>query len=299
MAAEILDGKQIARTIQKEIRRDVKRLVAETGVTPQLTVLLVGDDPASHSYVRAKTRTCRRVGIRDDTRVLPESISEEALLDLIDELNRDREVHGILVQMPLPGHISSQRVIEALDFRKDVDGFHPTNVGLMSIGSPYMEPCTPRGIVEILNRTGHTPAGKHVVIVGRSNIVGKPLMNMLVQKTPEANATVTVCHTGTPDIATHTRRGDIVVVAAGRPEIVTGEMLRDGCVVIDVGVNRVPDPNAEKGYRLVGDVAFASAKEVAAAITPVPGGVGPMTVTLLVRNTLRAARAQLGLDPDG
>ncbi|MDA1192136.1 MAG: bifunctional 5,10-methylenetetrahydrofolate dehydrogenase/5,10-methenyltetrahydrofolate cyclohydrolase [Candidatus Poribacteria bacterium] len=294
MPAEIIDGRQIAASIRKEVRQEVKSFVKKTGVTPRLVVLLVGDDPASHVYVRQKSLAAEKVGILEETRNLSDATTEAELLRIIHELNRDASVHGILVQMPLPAQISPTRVIESLDYRKDVDGFHPHNVGLAAIGSPLMEPCTPTGVLEILARTGNAPDGKHVVIVGRSNIVGKPLMNMLVQKTARANATVTVCHTGTSDIGEYTRRGDIVIAAAGRAELIKGDMLRPGSVVIDVGVNRVDDPSDERGYRLGGDVEFESAKEVARAITPVPGGVGPLTVALLMRNTLTAAQNLVG-----
>ena len=253
---------------------------------------MVGDDPRSQSYIRTKTRVCERAGIDDETRVLPQDSSEAGVVALVHELNADPTVHGILVQDPLPEHISPLNVLLAIDPGKDVDGFHPHNVGLAAIGAPVFESCTPRGIVRMLSIAGHDPAGKHVVIVGRSNLVGKPLMNMRVQKAKGANATVTVCHTGTPDVAEHTRCADIVIVSAGRPEIITGDMLKPGCVVVDVGINPVDDDTADRGYRLVGDVHFRSASEVAGAITPVPGGVGPMTCVMLAENTFRAARLQ-------
>jgi len=295
MSAEIIDGRAFARDVEREIKKEVAAFTKKTKVPPHLTVVLVGDDPASHVYVERKSKACERVGISERTVLLPASTSEAELLALIGDLNADPSVHGILIQMPVPQQISSTRVIEALDYRKDVDGFHPVNVGRSVIGTPLFEPCTPRGIVEMLLRSGHSPAGKHVVVLGRSNVVGKPLMNILVQKKPEGNATVTVCHTGTPDFSVHTRQADIVIAAAGSPEIVHGSMLRPGCVVIDVGVNRVPDPSAEKGYRIVGDVHFESAVKVAGAISPVPGGVGPMTIAMLLRNTLRAAQMALGV----
>ncbi|MBM3213978.1 bifunctional 5,10-methylenetetrahydrofolate dehydrogenase/5,10-methenyltetrahydrofolate cyclohydrolase [Candidatus Poribacteria bacterium] len=292
MSAEIIDGKKIARTIEREVAKEVESFRADTGVTPHLTVVLVGDDPASHVYVNRKGQACERVGITEKTIVLPASTTEDELLALIDQLNAAAAVNGILVQMPLPRQISSTRVIEALDYRKDVDGFHPTNVGQAVVGAPLFEPCTPSGIVEMMLRARCEPAGKHAVILGRSNVVGKPLMNMLVQKTPRGNATVTVCHTATPDFSVYTRDADIVIAAAGSPEVVTGEMLKPGCAVIDVGVNRVADESAPKGYRIVGDVHFESASQVASAISPVPGGVGPMTIAMLVRNTIRAANLQ-------
>lgn len=295
MPAKILDGRKIARDVEREVKKEVEMLKASTGIHPHLTVVLVGNDPASHVYVERKSKACERVGISEETIFLPASTSEADLFTLLGNLNAKTSVHGILVQMPLPQHISSTRVIEAIDYRKDVDGFHPVNVGRAVIGTPFFEPCTPRGIVEMLLRSGYPPAGKHVVVLGRSNVVGKPLMNLLVQKTSEGNATVTVCHTGTPDFSVYTRQADIVIAAAGSPEIVHGSMLRPGCVVIDVGVNRVSDPTVEKGYRIVGDVHFESAVQVAEAISPVPGGVGPMTIAILLRNTLRAAKMAAGL----
>jgi methylenetetrahydrofolate dehydrogenase (NADP+)/methenyltetrahydrofolate cyclohydrolase len=294
MSADIIDGRTIARDVERDVKKEVAALKKAANVQPHLTVVLVGDDPASRVYVERKSKACERAGISEKTVLLPASASEAELLSLIGNLNADTSVHGILVQMPLPKHISSTRVIEALDYRKDVDGFHPVNVGRAVIGTPLFEPCTPRGIVEMLLRSGHAPSGKHVVVLGRSNVVGKPLMNILVQKTSDGNATVTVCHTGTPDFSVYTKQADIVIAAAGSPEVVRGSMLRLGCVVVDVGVNRVPDANAEKGYRIVGDVHFASAVEVAGAISPVPGGVGPMTIAMLLRNTLRAAKLTLG-----
>ncbi|GIX07482.1 MAG: bifunctional protein FolD [Candidatus Poribacteria bacterium] len=293
MSAEIIDGKAIARQIQHELHRAVQAFRKRTGAAPTLRVLLVGDDPASHSYVRAKARTCAAVGVEEETLHLPAETPEAKLLSILQKLNADPGVHGILVQLPLPDHVNTQRILEAIDPRKDVDGFHPINVGRLALGLPTMEPCTPRGIVELLHRSGHSPVRKHVVIVGRSNLVGKPLMNMLTRKTERENATVTVCHTGTPDLAPFTRQADIVVVAAGRPNTLTGAMIRPGAVVVDVGVNRIDDPDAPRGYRLVGDVDFDSVREVAAAVTPVPGGVGPMTTAMLAYNTLLAACHQV------
>jgi methylenetetrahydrofolate dehydrogenase (NADP+)/methenyltetrahydrofolate cyclohydrolase len=293
MAADLLDGRKIAKRFERRLARDVERFEEETGITPRLVVVVVGEDPRSMAYIRTKTRVCARVGVADETRQLPRSATQAELIDLVQELNATDAVHGILVQDPVPAHISSLDVLLAVDPRKDVDGFHPHNVGLAAIGAPVFESCTPLGIVRMLMSAGHDPAGKHVVIVGRSNIVGKPLMNMLVQKAKAANATVTVCHTGTPDLAEHTRRADILIVSAGRVEMITGDMLKPGCVVVDVGINPVDDEAAERGYRLVGDVHFESAREVAAAITPVPGGVGPMTCVMLAENTFRAARLQV------
>jgi methylenetetrahydrofolate dehydrogenase (NADP+)/methenyltetrahydrofolate cyclohydrolase len=295
MAARILDGRGTAHQIETEVAAAVASLRRDRGVAPRLAVVLVGDDAASHVYVRAKARACRRAGIEEETSLLPADVPEGAVLDLIAQLNADEATHGILVQIPLPPHISKGRVLEAMDPRKDVDAFHPVNVGRLVTGAPVFEPCTPSGILELLHRGGYPPAGKHVVVVGRSDVVGRPLVNMLLQKSPSANATVTVCHTGTPDVAAFTRQADIVVAAAGKPEMLHGSMLRPGCVVVDVGVNRVEDSTQDRGYRLVGDVHFASASAVAEAISPVPGGVGPMTIAMLLRNTLRAARRHAGL----
>ncbi len=260
--------------------------------------MLVGEDPASVSYVKGKEKACAEVGIYSETLRMPKEAKEEVLLGTIGELNHDRRFHGILVQLPLPGHMNEIRVIESILPEKDVDGFHPANLGRLLVGRPRFVPATPAGIIELLLRTDNDPAGKNVVIVGRSNIVGKPLASLLIQKRKGGNATVTVCHTRTRDLAAHTARADILVVAAGVPNIVTGSMVKPGAVVIDVGVNRVPDRTKKKGYRLSGDVDFESAKEVASAITPVPGGVGPMTITMLLTNTVRAARLEAGLESE-
>lgn len=288
MNASLIDGKKIAEEIKDEIRKEVARLKS-IGIIPKLSVVLVGDNPASQVYVNAKGKACDEVGMAHDTIRLPSDTAEADLLSLIGRLNYDDTVTGILVQLPLPHQIKEDRIINAIEPAKDVDCFHPFNVGQMVIGTPTFLPCTPAGVQELLVRSGHDPAGKHVVIVGRSNIVGKPLANMLIQKARGANSTVTVCHTGTKDMGSHVRQGDIVVAAAGKADMVTGDMLRDGAVVIDVGINRVNDPSKKSGYRLVGDVHFESASRVAAAITPVPGGVGPMTIVMLLRNTLKAA----------
>jgi methylenetetrahydrofolate dehydrogenase (NADP+)/methenyltetrahydrofolate cyclohydrolase len=253
----------------------------------------VGEDPASQSYVRAKGKACAELGFHSETLHLPESTSEKELLALIRAWNGDKKIHGILVQLPLPSHINEQRVIETIDPRKDVDGFHPTNVGRLVIGLECFKPCTPAGIQELLKRSGNDPAGKHVVVVGRSNIVGKPVANILLQKQMGANAVVTVAHTGARDITRFVRDADILIAAVGRAEMITGDMLKAGAVVIDVGINRIPDPSSKAGTRLVGDVHFPSAVLVAGAITPVPGGVGPMTIAMLMRNTLHAAQRSL------
>lgn len=290
MSATIIDGTAIGKQIREELKAEVAEL-RKRGVVPGLTVVLVGEDPASHVYVRMKGKAADELGMKSDTIRLPADTPERELLALLDRLNADRAVHGILVQLPLPGHMDSSKVLLRMMPEKDVDGFHPVNVGKLVIGDHTgFRPCTPAGVQELLIRSGADPGGKHVVVVGRSLIVGRPVANILMQKEKGANATVTVAHTGTRDLAGITRQGEILVVAAGRPEVITGDMIRPGAVVIDVGVNRVEDPKAEKGYRLVGDVKFSEAKEVASKITPVPGGVGPMTIALLMRNTVQAAR---------
>ncbi len=289
MAAFLIDGTAIARTIREEVRAEAALLRQQCGVTPGLAFILVGDDPGSQSYVRSKGKACADLGFHSVTEKRPASCGEEEVLALITRLNADRSIHGILVQLPLPKQIREAAVIAAVDPRKDVDGFHPVNLGRLVLGMPCLRPCTPAGVQELLVRSGHDPAGKHVVVLGRSNIVGKPVLNILLQKQRGANAVVTIAHTGSGDIARWTRQADILVAAIGRPGAVTGAMLRPGCVVIDVGINRVPDPADSRGYRIVGDVDFPSASEVASALTPVPGGVGPMTIAMLMKNTLEAA----------
>ncbi len=290
MTARIIDGKQVSAAIRAELQAEVAALKAATGVVPGLAVVLVGSDPASTSYVTAKEKACHEVGIYSDDNRLPAETSEAELLALIARLNRDERIHGILVQLPLPKHISEAKVIMAIDPDKDVDGFHPVNVGRMVIGEDGFLPCTPHGVLVLLERCGVVLDGAEVVVVGRSNIVGKPLANMLIQKGRRGNATVTVCHTRTRNLAEHTRRADVIIAAAGRPGTITADMVREGAVVIDVGVNRVTDPSAARGYRLVGDVDFAAVKEKASLITPVPGGVGPMTITMLLHNTVASAK---------
>lgn len=290
MAAGIIDGKQVAMTIRAELAAEVQQLKEQKQITPGLAVVLVGEDPASQSYVTAKERACAEIGIYSDDNRLPAETSQGELLCLIDKLNRDPKVHGILVQLPLPKHIDEGKVIYAISPQKDVDGFHPVSVGKMVIGEKTFLPCTPHGVLQLLLRSGVKLDGAEVVIVGRSNIVGKPLANLLMQKSPFGNATVTVCHTRTRDLAAHTLKADIVIAAAGRPKTITAEMIRPGAVVIDVGVNRVADASAKKGYRLVGDVDYLPVKEKASLITPVPGGVGPMTITMLLANTVQAAQ---------
>lgn len=292
MTAKIISGSEVAAQIREELKERAKKL-KEKGVTPGLGVILVGEDPASVSYVTAKAKGCEEVGIYEETLRLPQKATEKEVLGAVDRLNKDPKFHGILVQLPLPKHIDESKVLNAIPPTKDVDGFHPMNVGKLLIGEPTFIPCTPHGVQQLLVRCGYNPSGKHVVICGRSNLVGKPLMAILVQKRQGANATVTVCHTGTKDMASITRQADILVVAAGSPRLVTADMVKEGAVVIDVGVNRIEDPTKKSGFRLVGDVDFDAVKEKAAAITPVPGGVGPMTVTMLLENTVRSAEAQV------
>lgn len=295
MTAQIISGKELAKEIRAELKDEVAQL-KEKGITPGLRVILVGEDPASQVYVRNKAKACEKLGIHEVTDELPADTSEEELLALIDKYNKDPTYHGILVQLPLPKHIDESKVLYAIDPMKDVDGFHPVNVGKLMIGDPFFLPCTPHGIQQMLLRSGNDPARKHVVVVGRSNIVGKPIANILLQKKDGANATVTVCHTGTDDIAKYTKQADIIIAATGWPNTVTANMVKDGVVVIDVGVNRIDDPTKEKGYRLVGDVDFENIKEKATAISPVPGGVGPMTITMLMKNTVRAAKLAHGIE---
>ncbi|HLX11476.1 MAG TPA: bifunctional 5,10-methylenetetrahydrofolate dehydrogenase/5,10-methenyltetrahydrofolate cyclohydrolase [Bacteroidota bacterium] len=289
----IIDGKAIAAEIRSEVKRETDALKRERGITPGLAFILVGENPASQSYVKMKGKACEEAGFYSITERLPASTTEDALLKLIDRFNRDTKISGILVQLPLPKQISEEKILTAIDYRKDVDGFHPVNIGKLVAGQPCLKPCTPLGVQELLLRSGNDPAGKHVVIVGRSNIVGKPLANMLAQKQPGANAIVTLVHTGAKDISYYTKQADILVAAIGKAEFVTADMIRPGAVVIDVGINRVNDASAKNGYRIVGDVQFVSAAKVASAITPVPGGVGPMTIALLLRNTLTAANGTL------
>jgi methylenetetrahydrofolate dehydrogenase (NADP+)/methenyltetrahydrofolate cyclohydrolase len=293
MAAEIIDGKELANTMREEIAEEVKRLSA-SGIVPGLGVILVGEDPASKSYVTAKEKACEKAGIYSDDNRLPADTSEEELLALVDRMNEDPRIHGILVQLPLPKHIDEDKVLLRIKPEKDVDGFHPYNVGRMMLGQKAFLPCTPHGVIQMLLRTGVETKGAHAVIVGRSNIVGKPLANMLLQKAEGRNCTVSVCHSATRDMASITRQADILIAAAGQPEMITADMVKEGAVVIDVGVNRVEDSSKKNGYRLVGDVAFESVKEKASKITPVPGGIGPMTITMLLYNTLESAKNHAG-----
>jgi methylenetetrahydrofolate dehydrogenase (NADP+)/methenyltetrahydrofolate cyclohydrolase len=293
MTAKIISGSEVAKEIRAELTERVSKLKKQ-GVTPGLVMIRVGEDPASVSYVSGKEKASEEIGVWSQTIVLPESASEEELLSKVEEMNKAEHVDGILVQLPLPKHINADKVLNLIDPAKDVDGFHPVNVGKMLIGDPYFMPCTPHGAVELMVRSGNPPEGKHVVICGRSNIVGKPLMAMLVQKNKRANATVTVVHTGTKNMTEITRQADILVAAMGSPEVIKADMVKEGVVVIDVGVNRVgwkpskKDPSKQVAD-LRGDVEFETVKEKASAITPVPGGVGPMTITMLMVNTVVAA----------
>ncbi len=293
MSAQIIDGKKISEDIKREVKERTARLKSERGIVPGLAFILVGDNPASQSYVRGKGKACQEVGFYSVTEMMPAGTSEDVLLAKVREFNDDPRIHGLLVQLPLPSQISEQKVIEAIDPRKDVDGFHPVSIGRLVAGGKGFRPCTPAGIQELLARSGNDPSGKHVVVAGRSNIVGKPVANILLQKQKWANAVVTVVHTGAKDLSVYTRMADILIAAIGKPECITGAMLKEGAVVIDVGINRVDDPAAKNGYRLVGDIHFESACKVAKAITPVPGGVGPMTIAMLLSNTLQAAEGLL------
>ncbi len=290
MPANLIDGTAVGDAMRAELQGEIDRLRSR-GITPGLAAVLVGDNPASTTYVRMKGKACDEAGLYHETIRLKLETTEAELLELIERLNADHKIHGILVQLPLPQHIDAQRVLHRVSPGKDVDGFHPENVGKVSIGDPTgFRPATPYGVQQLLVRSGIETKGQHAVIVGRSNIVGRPMAALLLQDGPGGNATVTVCHSRTRDMKSVTRLADILIVAIGKPEFVTGEMIKPGAVVIDVGVNRVPDPTTKKGYRLVGDVQFADAKQVAGAITPVPGGVGPMTITMLLYNTVQAAR---------
>jgi methylenetetrahydrofolate dehydrogenase (NADP+)/methenyltetrahydrofolate cyclohydrolase len=294
MAAEIIDGKQIAADMRAEIKAEVLELKSK-GIVPGLAVILVGEDPASRSYVSAKEKACAEAGIYSNDNRLAADASEAELLSLVEKMNNDEKINGILVQLPLPKHINESKVLLAISPDKDVDGFHPFNIGKMVAGEKAFLPCTPHGILKMLERSGVETEGAEVVVVGRSNIVGKPVANLLLQKRPNGNATVTICHTRTRNMAEHVKRADIVIAAAGRPGTVTADMVKDGAVVIDVGVNRVEDATKKRGYRLVGDVDFEAVKEKASMITPVPGGVGPMTITMLLYNTIESAKIAAGV----
>ena len=294
MSAFIIDGKKISEEIRREVKESTLRLKTRTGIVPGLAFILVGEDPASQSYVKSKGKACEELNFYSVTEKVPASITEAEILSMIEAFNYDPKIHGILVQLPLPKHINEQRIIEAISPDKDVDGFHPISAGRMMVGAETFYPCTPAGILELLKRSSINPSGKHVVVAGRSNIVGKPIANILMQKNKGANATVTLCHTHTRDIAFHTRRADILIVAAGKPKSITAAMVKEGAVVIDVGVNQIGTSRSGKRI-LVGDVDFENVKEKASMITPVPGGVGPMTITMLMLNTLKAAKIAVGL----
>jgi methylenetetrahydrofolate dehydrogenase (NADP+) / methenyltetrahydrofolate cyclohydrolase len=290
MGATIISGTEVAREIRAEVAARVAEIKEGGGPVPGLATVLVGEDPASQAYVRMKNKAAGEAGIHSRQIDLPADISEEELVGTVEGLNADPEIHGILVQLPLPEQVKESRILEAIHPAKDVDGFHPVNVGRLAAGATdVLAPCTPAGIVELLLRSGNDPSGRHVVIVGRSNIVGKPMASLLLRKGKGGDATVTVAHSRTRDLGEITRLAEILIVAVGWPDTVTAEMVRPGAVVIDVGVNRVDDDSTEKGYRLVGDVDFDGVKEVASAITPVPGGVGPMTIAMLLSNTVQAA----------
>jgi len=290
LPAKIIDGTAVGEAMRAELQGEIRALRAR-GVTPGLAAVLVGDNAASATYVRMKGKACEEAGLYHETIRLPPETTEAELLALVERLNADHKIHGILVQLPLPKQINTQRVLHRVAPEKDVDGFHPENVGKVAIGDPTgFRPATPYGVQQLLLRSGVDTTGRHAVVVGRSTIVGRPMAALLLQDGPGGNATVTVCHSRTRDIKSVTKVADILIVAIGKPEFVTGDMIKPGAAVIDVGTNRVEDPSTKKGYRLVGDVQFAEAKRVAGAITPVPGGVGPMTITMLLYNTVQAAR---------
>jgi methylenetetrahydrofolate dehydrogenase (NADP+)/methenyltetrahydrofolate cyclohydrolase len=294
MTAKLISGNEIAKQIREELAQEVTQLREKKNVAPGLVTILVGENPASVSYVTAKQKTSKELGFYSIQDNQPATVSEEELLQLIDKYNKDPKIHGILVQLPLPKHINETKILYAIDPKKDVDGFHPVNVGKLMIGEADYLPCTPAGIQQLLIRSGVKTDGAEVVVVGRSNIVGKPIANILLQKQRGANATVTICHTGTKDMGFHTRRADILIVAAGKPKAVTAEMVKEGAVVIDVGVNRI-GMTPEGKAKLCGDVDFDGVKEKASLITPVPGGVGPMTITMLMMNTVKAAKLAAGV----
>jgi methylenetetrahydrofolate dehydrogenase (NADP+)/methenyltetrahydrofolate cyclohydrolase len=294
MSAKIISGTETAKAIREELTSEIAELKQKHNIVPGLVTILVGEDPASQSYVSAKNKTAKALGIYSEQVTLPADTSEEKLLATVAKYNKDEKINGILVQLPLPKHINEAKVLYTIDPDKDVDGFHPVNVGKMMLGEQCYLPCTPHGILELLQRSGTETSGAEVVIIGRSNIVGKPIANLMLQKRPAGNATITLCHTRTKDLAFHTRRADIIIAAVGVPKLVTADMVKEGVVVIDVGVNRIGKTESGKAI-LAGDVDFDSVKEKAAAITPVPGGVGPMTITMLMKNTVQAAKQAAGL----
>ncbi|PKL85216.1 MAG: bifunctional methylenetetrahydrofolate dehydrogenase/methenyltetrahydrofolate cyclohydrolase FolD [Ignavibacteriae bacterium HGW-Ignavibacteriae-1] len=289
---KIIDGKKISQDIREEIFSKATAFKESTGIIPGLALMIVGNDPASEVYVGMKAKTCEKLGFYSLIERLPETTSQEQVLAMIDEWNNRPDIHGILVQMPLPKHVSDMEVIKRINPDKDVDGFHPVNVGKLVAGIPCLQACTPAGIMELLKRSNVSLKGKHAVVLGRSNIVGKPIANLLYQKNKDANAIVTICHTAAQDIAYYTRQADVLIAAAGAPEIIKRDMIKEGVVIIDVGTNRVEAPGTEKGYRLTGDVDFNDVYDKVSLITPVPGGVGPMTITMLMYNTLEAAIMQ-------
>ena len=293
MSAKIIDGKKVAAETRDEVRQDVDDWVKSGNRAPFLQAILIGSDPASNVYVGAKTRACKEVGIETETLRLPDTISAKELKKTIQKFNQDDEVDGILVQLPLPNHISQHDVIESIDYRKDVDGFHPMNVGRLTVNQPCYRSCTPAGIFDLFKYYSIPTKGKHAVVIGASNIVGRPVSIMLSKENSEGKATTTICHKYTKDLTAHTIAADIIIVAAGQPNLVKGEMVKEGVVVVDVGINRVADETKEKGYTLAGDCHFESVKEKASWITPVPGGVGPMTVAMLMKNTLLAAKKSI------
>lgn len=295
MTASAINGKALRKEILKEVRRESEAFTEQTGIVPGLVVIIVGEDPASQSYVRSKTKTCAKLGWFSELIEMPATAKLEEVAAQIDRLNADERVHGILLQLPLPGDLDEQVLLERIDPKKDVDGFHPTNFGRLALGLPAFVPCTPKGVIEMLVRSKVDTQGKRVVVAGRSNIVGKPLALLLARKAPYGNATVTMVHSRTQDMKALCREADILIAAMGRAEMITAEYVKPGAVVIDVGINRVDDATNEKGYRLTGDVHYDSVAEVASAVTPVPGGVGPMTIAMLMSNTLESAKRKAGL----
>lgn len=294
MSAKIISGTEVAKAIREELTAEVAELKAKHNVVPGLVTILVGEDPASQSYVAAKNKTAHALGIHSEQVTLPVDTAEADLLALVDKYNKDPKINGILVQLPLPKHINETKVLYAIDPEKDVDGFHPVNVGKMVLGEQCYLPCTPHGILELLKRSGVQTKGAEVVVIGRSNIVGKPIANLMLQKREAGDATITLCHTRTKDLAAHCKRADIIIAAVGVPKMVTADMVKDGVVIIDVGVNRIGMSESGKAI-LAGDVDFDAVKEKASFITPVPGGVGPMTITMLMKNTVQAAKQAAGL----
>lgn len=291
MNDKIIDGKAISALIKEEIKKETAELIASRGIVPGLAFILVGDNPASQVYVKSKGKACAELGFFSVTETLPENTEENKLIDLIRSFNSDKKIHGILVQLPLPSHIDAEKVIESIDYKKDVDGFHPQNVGRLMIGQKCFLPCTPYGIIEVLKRSSVVTKGKNVVVIGRSNIVGKPVANLMLRK--DINSTVTVCHSVTDDIKKHTLGADIIIAAIGKPEFLKPDMIKNGSVIIDVGINRVSDPSSKSGSRLVGDVDFNGCLSRCSKITPVPGGIGLMTIAMLMKNTLLSAKGEI------